>query len=80
MRKTLVAMTALSAALLCADGASCQVAVGSVRVSADRLTMNGDDTASYWGAGGGTASAASGGIDRRAAKPNDKPHLDDGRK
>ncbi len=80
MRKALVAMTALSAALLCADGASSQIAVGPVRVSADRLPMSGDDPANYWGVGGGTASAATSGIEHGAPQPDKKPHVDDGRK
>ena len=80
MRKALVAMTALSAALLCANSATPQVSVGSIRVSADRIPLSGDDTASYWGIGGGTASAASRGIEHGAARSDDKPPVDNGRK
>jgi len=79
MRKARMAATALSAALLCASGASAQIAMG-VRVSADRLPMAGEDASSYWGIGGGAANAARGGKGDGEAKPNDKPHVDDARK
>jgi hypothetical protein len=54
--------------------------VGSFRVSADRLPMVGDDTAGYWGIGGGTASAANRSIERPAAKPDEKPQVGQGPK
>jgi hypothetical protein len=81
MRNALVAMTAFSVALLCASIASPQVGIGSMRVSADRLPMAGEDTSSYWGMEGGTANAASGGqTDHGAAKPYEKPRVDEARK
>jgi hypothetical protein len=80
MRKALGAMTALSALLLWANDASPQVAIGSVRVSADRLPVPGEDTANYWGIGGGTASAANRDIDHGATRGEERPRADDGRK